>query len=280
MRGRLPPRRASAARAAPVRRESTGHVPRRRFGQHFLVDREVLARIVDAVAPRAGDHVLEIGPGTGALTAALIERAGSVQAIEIDRDLAAALRARFPARQLQLIEGDALAFDYGALPGDARVVGNLPYNISTPLLFKLCRHSARFRDLHFMLQKEVVARMAARPSTPEYGRLSVMLQHWFRVERLFDVPAGAFRPAPRVESSAVRLLPRSPLERGDVDEDALRRVVTAAFSHRRKTLGNALAGLLPVSILRELGIDPRLRPENLELFQFVALAKRLPIPKA
>jgi 16S rRNA (adenine1518-N6/adenine1519-N6)-dimethyltransferase len=255
-----------------------GHIPRKRFGQHFLADRDVLARIVDAVAPRPGENILEIGPGPGALTAALIERAGHVSAIEIDRDLAADLRARFGRAQLTLFEGDALQFDYAGLPEATRVVGNLPYNISTPLLFTLCGACERFSDLHFMLQKEVVARMAASHSTPAYGRLSVMLQHWFRVERLFDVPPGAFRPPPKVESSVVRLVPRTAAERSGVDEHALRRVVTAAFSHRRKTLGNALSGLVPAEVFAQLGIDARLRPENLALADYAALAGRLGPP--
>jgi len=264
------------------------HVARKRFGQHFLADRSVLERIVEAIDPRPGDELLEIGPGPGALTAALIERAGRIRAIEIDRDLARALRARFPPASLELIEGDALKFDYRSLPCGMRLVGNLPYNISTPLLFRISICSDRFRDLHFMLQKEVVARMAAMHSTPDYGRLSVMLQHRFRVERLFDVPAAAFRPAPQVKSSMVRLTPRSVLERGDVDEESLRHVVSAAFSHRRKTLENALSGVLPASVIVAQGIEPSLRPENLSLANYVSLAgafsrltrEKEPIPKA
>ena len=252
---------------------SDRHRPRKRFGQHFLADRSVLERIVAAVDPRAGDELLEIGPGLGALTALLIERAGHLRAIEIDRDLARALRERFPETALELVEGDALEFDYGALPPGSRLVGNLPYNISTPLLFRIALGSDRVRDAHFMLQKEVVARMAAMHSTPDYGRLSVMLQHRFRVERLFDVPARAFRPAPKVESAVVRLVPRAARERGEVDDDALRRVVTAAFSHRRKTLENALSGVLPAALIAAQGIAPRLRPENVSLAQYVELAR-------
>jgi 16S rRNA (adenine1518-N6/adenine1519-N6)-dimethyltransferase len=232
----------------------------------------VLERIVAALEPRPGEHVLEIGPGEGALTALLVERAGRVQAIEIDRDLVRALRARFPAARLDLIEGDALEFDYGGLPRNTRLVGNLPYNISTPLLFRLAASSERFRDLHVMLQKEVVARMAARHSTPEYGRLSVMVQHHFGVKRLFDVPAGAFRPAPKVASSVVLLTPRSAAERGGVDEEALKRVVSAAFSHRRKTLENALSGVIPASLIEAQGIALRSRAENLSPEDYVALA--------
>jgi 16S rRNA (adenine1518-N6/adenine1519-N6)-dimethyltransferase len=248
------------------------HVPRKRFGQHFLADRGYLQRIVDAIDPRPGEPLLEIGPGPGALTAPLVERAGRIAAIEIDRDLAAALRQRFTEEQLELFEGDALAFDYGTLPSGVRVVGNLPYNISTPLLFRLCDFAGRFRDMHFMLQKEVVLRMAAAPSTADYGRLSVMVQHWFAVKRLFDVPPGAFRPPPKVDSAIVRLVPRSAAERGDVDVDRLRRVVTAAFSQRRKTVGNSLSSFADRATLERLGIDPGARAENLSLADYVRLS--------
>ncbi len=249
------------------------HIARKRFGQHFLVDRSVLERIVAAVDPREGEELFEIGPGPGALTARLIERAGRVHAIEIDRDLARGLRERFSSNELDLVEGDALQFDYGALPEATRLVGNLPYNISTPLLFRLALFSDRLRDAHFMLQKEVVARMAAVHSTPDYGRLSVMLQHRFRVERLFDVPADAFRPAPKVQSAVVRLRPRPVNERADVDEQALRRVVRAAFSHRRKTLENALFGVVAAPAIAAQGIRPGVRPENVSLEQYAALAR-------
>jgi 16S rRNA (adenine1518-N6/adenine1519-N6)-dimethyltransferase len=248
-----------------------GHVPRKRFGQHFLADRSYLERIVEAIDP-----LVEIGPGAGALTAPLIARAGCISAIEIDRDLAAALRERYTQQQLQLFEADALDFDYASLPPPLRVVGNLPYNISTPLLFRLCEYAERCRDMHFMLQKEVVLRMAARPSTPDYGRLSVMVQHWFAVTRLFDVPPGAFRPPPKVDSSIVRLVPRRREERGDVDVDRLRRVVTAAFSQRRKTVGNSLADFADRESLVRLGIDPGARAENLGLDDYVRLASLEP----
>ncbi len=248
-------------------------IARKRFGQHFLADRSVLERIAAAVDPRPGDALLEIGPGLGALTALLIERAGRLRAIEIDRDLARKLRERFQPGALDLVEGDALEFDYASLPAGGRLVGNLPYNISTPLLFRIALFADRVRDAHFMLQKEVVARMAAAHSTPDYGRLSVMLQHRFTVERLFDVPASAFRPPPKVESSVVRLVPRAASERDDVDEEALRRVVTAAFSHRRKTLQNALSGVLPAALIEAQGIAPGLRPENISLAQYVELAR-------
>jgi 16S rRNA (adenine1518-N6/adenine1519-N6)-dimethyltransferase len=231
----------------------TWHTPRKRFGQHFLHDPRVLARIVDAVSPSPDDFLVEIGPGEGALTAPLIERAGKLQAIEVDRDLAAALEARFPPSQLIVHCADALEFDYARFPPGMRLVGNLPYNISTPLLFHLARYAERVRDMHFMLQLEVVERMVAAHSTAEYGRLSVALQARFAMEKLFKVSKGAFRPPPKVESAIVRLEPLAePLH---VDEDLLRR----AFSARRKQLRNAL----PEVDFARAGIDPQLRPENL-----------------
>jgi len=233
--------------------QPTSHRPRKRFGQHFLHDPRVLARIVDAIAPASGDPLVEIGPGEGALTAPLIECAGKLEAIEVDRDLAAELAARFPPFKLTVHCADALEFDYARLPAGLRVVGNLPYNISTPLLFHLARYADRVRDMHFMLQLEVVARMVAAPSTAEYGRLSVALQARFAMEKLFTVSKGAFRPPPKVESAVVRLLPLTqPLH---VDAELLRK----AFSARRKQLRNALPG---VDFARA-GIDPQLRPENL-----------------
>jgi 16S rRNA (adenine1518-N6/adenine1519-N6)-dimethyltransferase len=226
----------------------SSHRPRKRFGQHFLHDPRVLARIVDAVDPRPDDFIVEIGPGEGALTRPLLERVKSLHAVEIDRDLAARLPPEVVVRN-----EDALEVDFSAFPAGTRVVGNLPYNISTPLLFHLARHAARLRDMHFMLQLEVVERMVAAPSTPAYGRLSVALQARFHLRKLFNVSAGAFRPPPRVESAVVRMEPLAePLR---VDENLLRK----AFSARRKTLRNALPGI----DFAALGIDPGLRPENL-----------------
>jgi 16S rRNA (adenine1518-N6/adenine1519-N6)-dimethyltransferase len=232
---------------------SSSHRPRKRFGQHFLHDPRILARIVDAVSPTANDFLVEIGPGEGALTAPLIERAGKLEAIELDRDLAADLAARFPPFRLTVHCADALAFDFARFPAGMRLVGNLPYNISTPLLFHLARYADRVQDMHFMLQLEVVERMVAAPSTADYGRLSVALQARFAMEKLFTVSKGAFRPPPKVESAVVRLRPRATMLH--IDEDLLRR----AFSARRKQLRNALAG---VDFARA-GIDPQLRPENL-----------------
>jgi 16S rRNA (adenine1518-N6/adenine1519-N6)-dimethyltransferase len=240
----------------------SSHRPRKRFGQHFLHDPGVLRRLVESIDPAREDFMVEIGPGEGALTSRLLERVGKLEAIELDRDLASSLAAQFPPWRLTVHCADALEFDFGRFPAGMRVVGNLPYNISTPLLFHLARSAARVRDMHFMLQREVVERMVAAPSTPQYGRLSVALQARFRMARLFNVAAGAFRPPPKVESSLVRLLPlSSPLE---IDEDLLRR----AFSARRKTLRNAL----PEVDFAALGIDPGLRPEALSPAQYARIA--------
>ncbi len=209
----------------------------------------MLARIVDAIDPQPGDFVVEIGPGEGALTRPLLERAGTLHAIELDRDLAANL----VERNLKVHKGDALSFDFAQFPRSMRLVGNLPYNISTPLLFYLARFAENVRDMHFMLQLEVVERMVAAPSTRQYGRLSVALQAHFRMQKLFNVSKGSFRPPPKVESAVVRLMPLEiPLR---VSEDLLRK----AFSARRKTLRNAL----PEVDFAAFGIDSGLRPENL-----------------
>ena len=247
-----------------------GHAPRKRYGQHFLHDRGVIAKIVAAVDPQPGDAIVEIGPGTGALTAPLLDRVARLEAVEIDRDLAARLEAEHP--RLALHRGDVLRFDFARLPDRLRVVGNLPYNVSTPLLFRLVEVADRLRDAHLMLQKEVVDRMVAAPSTSEYGRLSVMLQYRFEMRKLFDVKPGAFRPPPKVDSAVVRLVPKPAAALAARDRAALARVVTAAFTKRRKTLRNALAGVVDESSLRALGIDPRLRPENLGVPQYVAIA--------
>ncbi|MDH3318402.1 MAG: 16S rRNA (adenine(1518)-N(6)/adenine(1519)-N(6))-dimethyltransferase RsmA [Betaproteobacteria bacterium] len=245
---------------------ASSHRPRKRFGQHFLHDPGVVRRIIEAIAPAADDFIVEIGPGEGVLTRPLAERATRLEAIESVRDLAAALAAE----RFKVHVADALEFDFGALPPGVRIVGNLPYNISTPLLFHLARFAGRLRDLHFMLQREVVERMVAPPSTPAYGRLSVMLQARFRMQKLFRVAAGAFRPPPRVESALVRLVPlAAPL---DLGAERFADVVRQAFSARRKTLRNAL-GLAAADFVA-LGLDPRLRPENLSPEDYVRVARR------
>jgi 16S rRNA (adenine1518-N6/adenine1519-N6)-dimethyltransferase len=240
---------------------------RKRFGQHFLHDPGVLQRIVEAIAPARSDAIVEIGPGEGALTRPLLEHLDRLIAIEIDRDLAAALSAEFPAERLSVVSADVLEFDFSTLPAGIRVVGNLPYNISTPILFHLARYADRVRDMHFMLQREVVERMVARHSTPEYGRLSVMLQTRFAMKKLFTVAPGAFRPPPKVESAVVRLVPLP----GVVIPENLGDVVRRAFSARRKTLRNALR--LSPEDFAELGLDPKLRPENLPPADYLRIAR-------
>ena len=251
------------------------HTPRKRLGQHFLHDPGIIARIVAAIDPQPGDALVEIGPGLGALTTPLLERVDRLHVVELDRDLAGRLRAAHPPERLAVHAGDALRFDFGALPAPLRVVGNLPYNISTPLLFRLSEIAPRLRDLHFMLQREVVDRMVAAPSSPEYGRLSVMLQYRFEMARLFVVRPGAFRPPPQVESAVVRMVPRPAAALGARDEALLGRVVTAAFTKRRKTLRNALEGVADEATLRALEIDPRLRPENLGVDEYVRIANAI-----
>ncbi len=261
----------------------TGHVPRKRFGQNFLVSQAVIDRIVAAIAPRAGDRLVEIGPGLGALTAPLTERLGHLDVVEIDRDLIARLRQRFLPERLTIHEGDALKFDFAGLAAGAgvgeqpglRVVGNLPYNISTPLLFHLARYAPLLRDMHFMLQREVVMRMVAPPGNGDYGRLSVMLQYRFEMERLFDVPAEAFDPAPKVDSAIVRMIPRPAAALAAVDEALFARVVSAAFGQRRKMLRNTLRGLIDAAPLERLGISPGARAEELAVADFVRIANCL-----
>jgi 16S rRNA (adenine1518-N6/adenine1519-N6)-dimethyltransferase len=252
---------------------------RKRFGQHFLHDPAVIARIVQALAPRDGDHLVEIGPGRGALTAALLACANcSFDAIEIDRDLGAALQGAFAAQPRQVLHvGDALRFDFSALArergGPLRIIGNLPYNISTPLLFHLLEHARALRDLHLMLQREVVARLTAAPGGGDYGRLGVMLAPHAHIERLFDVGPGAFQPPPRVWSALVRVrLHETP---PFVLSPRYGEVVAAAFAHRRKTLRNALGGLLSRDEIGACGVDPGARPETLTPQSFNTLAQAL-----
>lgn len=250
------------------------HRPRRRFGQKFLVDEGVIAAIIAALRPARGDRMVEIGPGLGALTRPLLAAVEQLHAIEIDRDLAAALKGELAPR-LTVHIADVLEFDFAALGNGLRVVGNLPYNISTPLLFHLAEFCAQLRDIHVMLQKEVVARMVATPSDSNFGRLSVMLQYRFTLEKLLDVPAAAFHPAPEVESAVVRLTPRGPLRCPARDEALLARIVTAAFSQRRKTLRNSLASFLSKQDFAALAIAPTARAQDLAVEQYVAIANYL-----
>ena len=257
---------------------SEPHLARKRFGQNFLSDPNIIRKIIDAIRPAEGDRMVEIGPGLGAMTEPLMARLPHLHVVEIDRDLIARLKAAHPPERLSIHEGDALKFDFGSLVADGsplRVVGNLPYNISTPILFHLADYADRVKDMTFMLQKEVVMRMVAEPGTEEYGRLSVMLQYRFRMGRLFDVPPGAFRPAPKVMSSIVRMVPRPPAECGAADQALLGRIVTAAFGQRRKTLRNTLKDFLGEADFIALGLDPGLRGEKLDVAAFVGIANHL-----
>jgi len=271
------------------------HRARKRFGQHFLHDRGIIQRILTALGPQPGDIIVEIGPGLGALTRPLLEHCAPLHVVELDRDLAARLRAEFPPERLVVHEADALKFDFRALVPhmDApmsretgsrerpapdrrlRIVGNLPYNVSTPLLFHLLDQADCISDMLFMLQKEVVERMAATPGSKDYGRLSVMLQWRLRVEKLFDVRPGAFTPPPKVDSAVVRLTPHTVPPVAIDNADALARVVRAAFSQRRKTLRNTLKGLFTPEAMQALDIDPTRRAETLSLAEFARLANSL-----
>ncbi|MCK9381198.1 MAG: 16S rRNA (adenine(1518)-N(6)/adenine(1519)-N(6))-dimethyltransferase RsmA [Sulfuritalea sp.] len=272
-------------------REHDGHVARKRFGQNFLVSSGVIHKIVDAIGPRAGDTVVEIGPGLGALTGPLLERIDHLHVVEIDRDLIARLRQRFPPERLTIHEGDALEFDFGALKGSGplKIVGNLPYNISSPLLFHLVPFAPLVHDMHFMLQKEVVDRMVAEPGSKDFGRLSVMLQYHYHMERMFIVPPGAFNPPPKVDSAIVRMIPRREVGAGGLcipgislreqvtakDPLLFARVVTAAFSQRRKMLRNTLREFISETDLAALGITPTARAEDIAVTDYVRLANSL-----
>lgn len=259
---------------------SQHHRARKRFGQNFLHDESVIDAIVAAIAPTENDHIVEIGPGQGALTSPLVPSVRSFDAIELDRDLTAFLLASFSIHDhFTLHSADALTFDFGSLQvSDAdrlRIVGNLPYNISTPLIFKLLETSHLIRDMHFMLQREVVQRLAAEPGSKHWGRLGAMTQFHCRVEHLFDVPPEAFQPAPRVHSAIVRLTPWDERPWPDCETGDLERLLQAAFAQRRKTLRNNLKGLIDSAGLEALGIDPGARAETLELTDLIRLANTL-----
>jgi len=252
------------------------HQARKRFGQNFLRDHTVIDRIVRAINPQPGDRLVEIGPGLGALTGPLLEALGSLDVVELDRDLIPRLHEQFAGvGELRVHQADALRFDFRSLvQGDERlrVAGNLPYNISTPLIFHLIEQAPVIRDMHFMLQKEVVDRLAAAPDSADYGRLGVMVQYYCRVERLFTVPPGAFHPVPKVDSAVVRLVPHTAPPVKVNDEGVFARVVAQAFSQRRKTLRNTLRGLVGAETMSALDIDPGRRAETLSLAEFAALA--------
>lgn len=253
------------------------HIPRKRFGQNFLTDDTVLHNIIRAIDPQPQDTMVEIGPGLAAMTKLLLQGVNQMHVVELDRDLVERLKKNFDPKKLIVHSADALQFDFSSIPVPAgsklRVVGNLPYNISSPLLFHLAEMAPYVQDQHFMLQKEVVERMVAGPGSKTYGRLSVMLQWRYRMELMFIVPPTAFEPPPRVESAIVRMIPiAEPLP---CDQGKLERVVLKAFSQRRKVIRNCLAGMFAESDLLEVGIDPQLRPETIPLAQYVALANRL-----
>ncbi|MEO8810096.1 MAG: 16S rRNA (adenine(1518)-N(6)/adenine(1519)-N(6))-dimethyltransferase RsmA [Rhodanobacter sp.] len=253
--------------------------PKKSFGQHFLHDRRYIDSIVSAIAPRPDDFLVEIGPGEGALTLPLLTAAGKLTAIELDTDLLPGLRVRAAsAGDLHVVHADVLKVDFSAMAHShgvsrLRIAGNLPYYISSPILFHCVEHAASIQDMHFMLQKEVVERMAASPGSKVYGRLSVMLQLACRVEPLFDVPPTAFRPPPKVDSAVVRLTPLSPGALHDAPPEQVYAVVKAAFGQRRKTLANALKQLMDTDAIRRADVDPRARAETLAPADFVRLAK-------
>ncbi|MDK2778846.1 MAG: 16S rRNA (adenine(1518)-N(6)/adenine(1519)-N(6))-dimethyltransferase RsmA [Pseudomonadota bacterium] len=253
-----------------------GHRARKRFGQNFLHDHHVIDKIVRAISPKADDCLVEIGPGMGALTEPLLEASGKLDVVELDRDLIPILRTKFfNYPDFHIHEGDALKFDFSTLlqPGQQlRIVGNLPYNISTPLIFHFLAHHSIVRDMHFMLQKEVVERLASAPGTSDYGRLGIMAQYYCKVEPLFIVGPGSFSPPPKVDSAIVRLSPYDELPCPAKDVKTLERVVREAFSMRRKTLRNTLKNLISAEQLEALGIDTSLRPERLTLQQYVCIA--------
>ena len=257
----------------------SAHRAKKRFGQHFLRDGSVIERTLRALDLAAGDCVVEIGPGLGALTVPLIAQLNALTVVELDRDVLPHLKKACGAQadRLTVIEADALTVDYRALApagGRIRLVGNLPYNISTPLLFHLLDHADAVRDMHFMLQKEVVERMCAGPGDDHYGRLSVMLAARARCDHLFDVGPECFDPPPRVDSAIVRVTPQAPTF-AIHDTAAFERIVTAGFAQRRKTLGNALRALLPAEAIRAAGIDPETRAERISPAGFAALAAQL-----
>jgi len=248
---------------------------KKQLGQHFLHDRAVVDHIILAVDPQPGDRLVEIGPGQGALTLPLLRRHGELTAIEFDRDLVAPLRAAAAAHgMLTLVEADVLSVDLGVMARDGpiRLVGNLPYNLSSPILFHAVAHAPAIRDMHFMLQKEVVDRMAAPPGSKVYGRLGVMLQAYCEVTALFDVGPGAFRPPPKVDSAVVRLVPRDPASIGIDDPRRFADVVRAAFGQRRKMLRKALESTCTAAQLAAAGIDPQLRAEQVAVADFIRLA--------
>lgn len=252
------------------------HRARKRFGQNFLHDQTIIQHIIHAIAPQRDDSFIEIGPGMGAITLPLAQRLDKLRAIEIDRDLQSLLRS-IPelSGKLELINADALKVDFSQWGSQLRVIGNLPYNISTPLLMHLLRNISVIKDMHFMLQKEVVVRMAAPPANKTYGRLSVICQYYCEVDVLFDVPAHCFDPVPKVTSAIVRLTPHQGEKYPVIARELLEAITAKGFSMRRKTLANNLKGLITLETLLDMGIDPKQRPEQLSVHDWVRLGLQL-----
>ncbi len=255
-----------------------GHKAKKRFGQNFLHDDAVISKIVDAINPEPDENLVEIGPGLGALTEPVIERAGAISVVELDRDLAHRLRHHpFLASKLTIYETDALKFDFSQLSSEKplRLFGNLPYNISTPLIFHLLTFNQQVKDMHFMLQKEVVERMAAAPNCKAYGRLSIMTQYQCQVIPVMEIGPEAFNPAPKVDSAIVRLVPHQTIKNPAKDITTLNKVCLAAFNQRRKTIRNSFKKLLTVEQIESLGIDAGIRPDNLTPDQYITIANFL-----
>ncbi|OIO76782.1 MAG: 16S rRNA (adenine(1518)-N(6)/adenine(1519)-N(6))-dimethyltransferase [Gallionellaceae bacterium CG1_02_56_997] len=255
----------------------SAHKAKKKFGQNFLVDQAIIAEIISVIGPAEDDNLVEIGPGLGALTRPLLKRLKQLHVVEIDRDIIARLESDYPQPHPRLVihAGDALQFDFATLGAPLRIVGNLPYNISSPLLFHFAGYAERIKDMHFMLQNEVVERMVAEPSSAAYGRLSVMLQCRFYMEKLLDVPPESFRPAPKVDSAIVRMIPLPADQLIVRNEKRFAAIVRTAFGQRRKTLRNTLRGYLDEAGFAQLGIDPQARAENLSVAEFARIAEYL-----
>ena len=248
------------------------HVAKKRFGQNFLTDQAVIASLVEAISPQKNQTIVEIGPGLGALTKPLLKKIDHLHVVEIDRDIVSWMQKEYANSNISIHNVDALKFDFSQLGNHLRVTGNLPYNISTPILFHLLDNLVHISDMHFMLQKEVVERMVAQPSTPAYGRLSVMLQYHLQMEYLITVPPQAFEPAPKVESAFVRCMPHAVKPDVADDYNLFYKVVLAAFGQRRKTIRNTLKDFLEDDDFVQLSLNPQLRAENLSVKHFVAIS--------
>lgn len=251
------------------------HIAKKKFGQNFLKDAAIIHAIIQSINPLPNDLLIEIGPGLGALTKPLLEKTNRLLAIELDRDIVSWMENEYSKKNITIFNEDVLNFNFNQFDQKIRIVGNLPYNISTPILFKCIDNILIIKDLHFMLQKEVVDRMIAIPSSPEYGRLSVMLQYYFAMEHLLDVPKESFEPEPKVESSFVRLIPYEeyPFIANNIEQFA--RIVKEAFSQRRKTIRNTLKSFISENDFEKIGINPQLRAENLSVSDFVKISNYL-----